>query len=90
MRLAACSWAMSASIGVSITAGATQLTRIRAPAMSFPIDFAIVMTSAFDAEWPCHRAALDGSVLRDLSGGRAPSTDPMAVGRVMLDPLPVA
>jgi hypothetical protein len=37
-------------IGVSITAGAMQLTSTPVPATSFPIDFAIAITAALLAE----------------------------------------
>jgi hypothetical protein len=41
---------MLPSIGVSITAGAMQLTRMPVPATSLPIDFVIAITAAFEAE----------------------------------------
>ncbi len=46
-----CSSESSPSIGVMITAGAMQLTRIPLPATSLPIDFVIPITAAFDEEY---------------------------------------
>jgi hypothetical protein len=45
-----CSWLIWSSIGVAITAGATQLTSTPVVARSLPMDFVIPITAALLAE----------------------------------------
>jgi hypothetical protein len=45
-----CSWDISPSIGVSITAGAMLLTSTPVPARSLPSDFVKPITAAFEPE----------------------------------------
>ena len=45
-----CSSEIWSRIGVSMTAGATELTRMPVPATSLPIAFVIAITPAFDDE----------------------------------------
>ena len=92
-------WESPSRIGVSITAGAMQLTRTPVPATSLPIDFVIAITAAFSPSRrprsgcpPCPRSTRRGRSGRSRarsSPGAPPGTEerPVRVDREDAPPL---